>query len=81
MMRKTSGHVLLNPCGLYTQWLYAITLMPGRCVRVPGHPLNSAPHDSRSHTVLDSVLAGCLAAVILLSAMLGLEAASQLTHA
>lgn len=81
MMRKTSGHVLLNPCGLYTQWLYAITLMPGRCVRVPGHPLNSAPHDSRSHTVLDSVLAGCLAAVIFLSAMLGLEAASQLTHA
>lgn len=44
--QKPSGQVLLNPHGLYTQWLCAIPLMPGSHVWVPGCPLSNMSHGS-----------------------------------
>lgn len=44
--QKPSGQVLLNPNGLYTQWLYAIISVPGSHVWVPGCPLNNVSHGS-----------------------------------
>jgi len=44
--QKPSGQVRLNAHGLYTQWLCAITLMPGSHVWVPGCPLSNVSHGS-----------------------------------
>lgn len=72
--QKTSGHVLFNGQGLYTQGLCAITLMPGSHVRVPDHPLNSTSHGAKLF------LGVCLLVVqqLLFSYQLCLDATFQL---